>query len=73
MVAKPHIRYYRGSVQFTGHGNSGSMNVGDLPLKYQKKVLFALEQAYYLGAQKKVEDLKEMLDIPTHVNDLEGD
>ena len=70
-VPTPNVKFEGETVYMPGHGSASMIWVGKVPEKYQAKLIEALQKAFIMGAAEQTKLIKDVLDIPTKLIDLE--
>jgi hypothetical protein len=70
-VRTPTVEFKGDTVYMPGHGAASMIWVGAVPEKYREKVCEAMQKAYIMGAAEQTKIIKDVLDVPTHLSDLD--
>ena len=70
-VNTPHVKFEGETVYMPGHGAASMIWVGKVPARFTATLPEALQKAYIMGAAEQTKQIKNVLDIPTHLTDLD--
>lgn len=70
-VNTPNVKFEGETVYMPGHGAASMIWVGKVPEKFHAKLTEAIQKAYIMGAAEQTKIIKDVLDIPTRLIDLD--